>query len=49
MVSINNEQMEAIRASDVRARDEFIKNEPKIEGSLKNNEVIGKIIERWGQ
>ena len=48
MVSINQEQMDGIRASDARARDEFIKNEPKIEGSLKNNDIVAKILERWG-
>ena len=37
MVSLSSDQMDGIRAADARARDEFIKSEPKIEGSLKAN------------
>ena len=48
MVSISNEQMEALRAADARVRDEFLNNEPKIDGSLKNNEIVGKILSEWG-
>ena len=49
MVSINSDQMDAIRATDARARDEFLQNEPKIDGSLKNNEIVSRILERWGK
>jgi hypothetical protein len=48
MVSISHDQMDGIRAGDARVRDEFIKSEPKIDGSLKNNEIVAKILERWG-
>ncbi len=49
MVSVNQDQMDQIRSADARVRDEFIKTEPKIEGSPKNNEIVGKILGRWGQ
>jgi hypothetical protein len=35
--------MQQIRANDARLRDEFLHNQPKIDGSLR------KILNRWGQ
>ena len=35
LVTLTPEQLESIRAADARARDEFLLNEPKIDGSLK--------------
>lgn len=49
MVVCSADQLESIRASDVRLRDEYLTSEPKIDGSLRNNEVIGKILSRWGK
>lgn len=49
MVTLTKEQLDSIRASDERMRDEFLHNEPKIEGSLKNNEIVAKILSRWGK
>jgi hypothetical protein len=41
--------MGQIRASDARVRDEFLNNQPKIDGTLRNNQIVGKILSRWGQ
>lgn len=49
LVSINAEQMDSIRNNDARLRDEFLHNQPKIDGSLRNNAIVGKILSRWGQ
>ena len=49
LVKLTTDQLESIRAADSRARDEFLQNEPKIDGSLKNNEVVGRILESWGK
>ena len=49
MVKLTGEQIEALRVADQRARDEFLSNEPKVDGSLKNNQVVAKILERWGK
>ena len=48
MVKLTPEQLQSIRNSDERARDEFLANEPKIDGSLKTNQVVAKSLERWG-
>ena len=49
MIKLTVEQLDGIRSSDARMRDEFLQNEPKIDGTLKNNEIVGKILERWGK
>lgn len=49
MVSVNSHQIEEIRAADARARDEFLKTEPKIDGTLRNNEIVSRILSGWGR
>jgi hypothetical protein len=49
LVSLTEDQQAQIRASDARVRDEFLNNQPKIDGSLRNNQIVGKILSRWGQ
>lgn len=49
MVKLTAEQIEALRVADQRARDEFLNNEPKIDGTLKSNHNVAKILERWGK
>lgn len=49
MVKLTPEQLDSLRAADARARDEFLISEPKIDGSLKTNETVGRIISRWGK
>ena len=49
MVSLKADQLDAIRANDARVRDEYLSNQPKIDGTLRNNEIVGKILSRWGQ
>lgn len=48
MVSLTQDQMGQIRGNDARLRDEFLHNQPKIDGTLRNNPVVGKILSRWG-
>jgi hypothetical protein len=48
LVTLTPEQIEAIRITDARARDEFLQNEPKIDGALKNHENIRQTLSRWG-
>lgn len=49
MVALTEDQLNNIRSGDVRARDEYIKTEPKIEGSLRNNPTVSKVLSGWGQ
>lgn len=49
IVSLSEDQMQQIRSNDARIRDEFLHNQPKIDGSLRNNPIVGKILNRWGQ
>lgn len=44
LVALTEEQISSLRNADVRARDEFILTEPKIDGSLRNNPTVSKII-----
>jgi len=46
---LTEEQLNALRSSDVRLRDEFILTEPKIDGSLRLNPTVAKIISNWGK
>lgn len=49
LVTLTPEQVESIRLSDARIRDEFLQNEPKIDGSLKAHPNVSKILSRWGK
>lgn len=49
MVSLTEAQLEAIRNADTRVRDEFLQTEPKMEGTLRSNPVVTKILENWGK
>jgi len=49
IVSLSEDQLQQIRLNDARVRDEFLHNQPKIDGSLRNNQIVGKILNRWGQ
>jgi argonaute-like protein implicated in RNA metabolism and viral defense len=49
MVALSEEQLSAIRNSDVRARDEYILTEPKIDGSLRNNPTVAQVLSSWGK
>ena len=49
IVSLSEEQLQQIRSNDARVRDEFLHSQPKIDGSLRNNQIVGKILNRWGQ
>lgn len=42
-----NDQIESIRVSDERLRNEFLNNEPKIDGTFKSSESVSKILSRW--
>ncbi|MDD2840655.1 MAG: hypothetical protein PHY80_06120 [Rickettsiales bacterium] len=46
---MSEDQLSQIRSSDARVRDEYLGNQPKIDGSLRNNQIVGKILSRWGQ
>ncbi len=49
LIALNDAQLDALRNADARARDEFILNEPKIDGSLRNNPNVAKILAAWGK
>lgn len=49
IVSLSEDQLQQIKLNDARIRDEFLNNQPKIDGSLRNNQIVGKILNRWGQ
>lgn len=49
LVSLTEEQLTALRNADARARDEYILTEPKIDGSLRNNPTVAKILQTWGK
>lgn len=48
LIALTDAQIEAIRNKDIRQRDEFLNNPPKIEGTLRTSPVISKIIDSWG-
>jgi hypothetical protein len=47
MVALTEEQKQTIRNADNRALDEFITTEPKIDGSLRNNSTVSKVLSTW--
>ena len=49
MVKLSADQMQAIRSADERARDEFLSNEPKVDGTLRTNPIVAKVLDRWGK
>lgn len=49
LVALTEDQLQGIRNADARARDEFILSEPKIDGSLRNNPTVAKILSAWGK
>lgn len=49
LVTLTPEQIESIRLSDARIRDEFLQNEPKIDGTLKTHPNVSKILNKWGK
>jgi len=49
MVALTEAQLTAIRNNDTRARDEYLQAEPKMEGTLRSNPVVAKILSSWGK
>ena len=49
MVALSEEQLTSIRNADARARDDYIMTEPKIDGSLRNNPTVAKVLSTWGK
>lgn len=49
MIALTEEQLTALRNADAKARDEFILSEPKIDGSLRQNPTVSKILDGWGK
>lgn len=49
LVALTEEQITSLRNADARSRDEFILNEPKIDGSLRNNPTVSKVLQSWGK
>lgn len=48
MVALSEDQLQSIRNADNRTLDEFVKTEPKIDGSLRNNPTVSKVLSNWG-
>lgn len=49
LLSLTEDQIQSIRNADARARDEFLTSEPKIEGALRANQTVAKILANWGK
>lgn len=49
LVVLTSDQLATIKATDAKLRDEFLQNEPKIDGTLKSHENVAKILSRWGK
>lgn len=49
MVSLTEDQLDSIRNADSRARDEYLYTEPKIDGSLRQNPTVEKVLSGWGK
>lgn len=48
LISLTEEQLKVIRESDRAAKQEFLNTQPGgIDSSLKNNEVVKKILNNW--
>lgn len=48
LAALSDQQMKRIKENDARRRDQFLEEHPKIDGSLKNNEIVKKILSKWG-
>lgn len=49
MVSLTEDQLSSIRNADSRARDEYLYTQPKIDGSLRQNPTVQKVLSGWGK
>ena len=49
LVALSEAQLTAIRSADERSRDEYLNTEPKLEGSLRSNPTVEKVLSSWGQ
>jgi hypothetical protein len=49
LVALTEDQLTSLRNLDSRALDEYISTEPKIDGSLRNNPTVTKILGGWGK
>lgn len=48
--ALTKEQLQSIRDSDRKAKEEFLTTQPAaLEGGLKNNDVVKKILSTWGK
>jgi len=46
---LTEDQIQSIRNADARARDDYLTSEPKIEGALRANQTVAKILANWGK
>lgn len=49
LIALTEEQLQSIRNADIRARDEYLSAEPKIDGALKTNPTVAKILASWNK
>ncbi|KAM3140163.1 hypothetical protein pb186bvf_007716 [Paramecium bursaria] len=49
LIALTKEQLESIKQSDTKAKQDFLTTEPKIDQSLKNYESVRKQMASWGQ
>jgi uncharacterized protein YllA (UPF0747 family) len=49
LISLTEEQISQLKNIDKRVKDEFLNNAPKLEGALKENAVISKVLQNWSK
>ena len=49
LISLTEEQIQQLKNIDKRIKDEFLNNAPKLEGPLKANQTIAKVLESWAK
>jgi uncharacterized protein (DUF2225 family) len=49
LISLTEEQIQQLKNIDKRQKDEFLNNAPKVDGPLKENVVVAKVLENWSK
>ncbi|CAD8160360.1 unnamed protein product [Paramecium pentaurelia] len=49
LISLSKDQLAAIQANDKKAKEDFLRAEPKIDQTLKNYDNVKRQLASWGQ
>lgn len=49
LIALTEEQIQQLKNIDQRLKSEFLSNSPKLEGPLRANETVSKVLESWNK